>query len=174
MAATRRVAAVATAAQALAFVRRHGVVLASARGPVPSLAEAVAGAPIRGGWWGHPRGQDIFRILQAMGDSRDVLVCRLVAGKVTLVHRRLWPALARASAHFPKRRLARVEERHAASGRHVTTEIPFPDWAPRLVLRQAQRLAEDEALTMLGSWTTGAARADGLTAAGTTRPRARS
>ena len=36
------------------FVERHGVVLASARGPVPNVAEAVAGEPIRGSWWGHP------------------------------------------------------------------------------------------------------------------------
>ena len=33
-------------AQALAFVRTHGVVLESASGPVPSLAAVIAGAPI--------------------------------------------------------------------------------------------------------------------------------
>jgi hypothetical protein len=36
--------------EAIAFVKRHGIVLESARGPVPSLAEAVAGEPIRGSW----------------------------------------------------------------------------------------------------------------------------
>src|SRR6266511_3789241 len=40
---------------ALAFVRRHGVVLEGARGPVPNLAEAVATGPIRGSWWGHAK-----------------------------------------------------------------------------------------------------------------------
>ena len=37
-----------TPRQALAFVRQHGVVLESAHGPVPCLAEAIAGGPIRG------------------------------------------------------------------------------------------------------------------------------
>jgi len=78
---------------ALAFVEKHGVVLVSARSAVPPLVEAIAGAPIRGSWWAHPKGREIFRILQAVSDSPDVLVCRLVDGKLSLVHRRLWPAL---------------------------------------------------------------------------------
>ena len=43
------------------FVEQHGVVLAAARGPVPSVAEAIAGEPIRGSWWGHEKGSQIFR-----------------------------------------------------------------------------------------------------------------
>ena len=46
--------------EALAFVDRHGAVLQAARGPVPNLAEAVAGERIRGSWWGHPKGRAIF------------------------------------------------------------------------------------------------------------------
>jgi hypothetical protein len=38
--------------EAIAFVKRHGVVLQAARGPVPSLADAIAGETIRGSWWG--------------------------------------------------------------------------------------------------------------------------
>ena len=82
-----------TARGAVAFVRRHGIVLQAARGPVPSLAEAVAGGPIRGSWWGHPQGQAIFAAAEAASEHADVLVCKLVEGKVTYVHRRLWPAL---------------------------------------------------------------------------------
>ena len=51
-----------TPKQGLAFVRRHGIVLQAARGPVPSLAEAVAGGRIRGSWWGHAKGHEIFRV----------------------------------------------------------------------------------------------------------------
>ena len=94
--------------QALAFVRRHGVVLQAARGPVPSLAEAIAGGPIRGSWWGHPKGQEIFRVAEAVSASRDILVCKLVDDKVTYVHRRLWPALVRLERRFPKAKLART------------------------------------------------------------------
>jgi len=43
-----------TPRKALAFVRKHGVVLESAQGPVPSLARAIAGERIRGSWWGQP------------------------------------------------------------------------------------------------------------------------
>jgi hypothetical protein len=34
-----------TAVEALAFVEAHGVVLVSAKGPVPRLTEAIAGEP---------------------------------------------------------------------------------------------------------------------------------
>src|SRR5690349_17933892 len=61
---TRRV----TPRAALAFVRRHGVVLESAKGPVPNLAEAAVGAPIRGNWWGHPKGKQIFWLTRAVRD----------------------------------------------------------------------------------------------------------
>src|SRR5258707_14153303 len=77
-----------TSRQALAFIREHGVVLESARGPVPSLAQVIAGEPIRGSWWSHPKSHEIFAVTRAVRDSDDVLVCRLIAGKITYVHRR--------------------------------------------------------------------------------------
>jgi hypothetical protein len=69
-----------TPRQALAFVRKHGVVLEAARGPVPSLAEEIAGEPMRGSWWSHPRSQEIFTVTRALRDSGDVLGCRAVEG----------------------------------------------------------------------------------------------
>src|SRR5213082_1964679 len=104
-----------TARQALAFVRTHGIVLESARGRVPSLADAIAGAPVRGGWWSHPKGREIFAITRAVRNSDDVLVCRLVDGKITFVHRRLWAALVRAAKRFATDRLAQVREVHTPS-----------------------------------------------------------
>jgi hypothetical protein len=67
-----------TLGQAVALVRKRGVVLEAAAGPVPSLAETIAGAPIRGSWWAHPRGQKIFELTRAVRDSHDILVCRLI------------------------------------------------------------------------------------------------
>jgi hypothetical protein len=61
----------------IAFVRQHGVVLESAKGPVPNLADAVAGTPIRGNWWNHPVGKQIFRATRVVRDSEQILVCRL-------------------------------------------------------------------------------------------------
>ncbi len=119
---------------------------------MPSLASAIAGEPIRGSWWAHPRSHEIFEITRAVRDSGEVLVCRLVEGKITYVHRRLWPALVRAAGRLPRKRLARVQELHAASGRHVTKEVAFPKWVPREVSREASRLGEDTALSRLGDW----------------------
>jgi len=63
---------------------------------LPSLATLVAGGPLKGSWWGHPAGREIFQIASALEDDEDVTTAKLVAGKVTFVHRRLFAALAAA------------------------------------------------------------------------------
>ena len=135
---------------ALAFVREHGVVLASARGPVPTLTHAIAGEVIRGSWWGHAQGKHIFALLETVSGEPDILVCRLVEDKITLVHRRLWPALAASAGAFDPARLARVTQVHSARGHHENIETPFPDWLPAAVKDEASRLARDAALAALG------------------------
>ncbi|MBI2993191.1 MAG: hypothetical protein HYY48_03330 [Gammaproteobacteria bacterium] len=134
--------------QALSFIRKHGVVLVSARGPVPNLAEAIAGERIHGSWWGHAKSQQIFNVLEEVRDSDEVLVCRLVGGKVTLVHRRLWPALIRLAGRFPKRSLDAIREEHTASGRHRVIATPYPRWVPKVVLAQGKRLSVEKALSL--------------------------
>ncbi len=141
-----------TTRQALAFVRKHGIVLESARGPVVSLAEAIAGAPIRGSWWAHPKGRLIFQVTRAIRDSEHVLVCRLVGGKVTFVHERVWPALVRLAPRFRRSSLARLREVHTSSGRHVLQSRAFPKWVPPRVLAAGARLSETQALRILGPW----------------------
>jgi len=134
-----------TGNEAIAFVKDHGVVLQAARGPVPSLAEAIAGGPIRGSWWGHPRGHEIFRVAEAVSDSRDVLVCKLIDGKVTYVHRRLWPALVKLAARFGQASLAKVRNEHTPSGAHRVRREAFPRWVPKEVMREADALSVAEA-----------------------------
>ena len=134
------------------FVSRHGVVLASAKGPVPNIAEAVAGEPVRGSWWGHKKGSEIFRALSVLGDSGDVLCFRLVAGKVTFVHRRLWPALARMAEELGRERLTAIEQRHTETGAHRNILTPFPLWVSPEVKEAALRLTESEARAQLGAW----------------------
>ena len=131
--------------EAVEFVNRHGVVLQAARGPAPSLAEAIAGGPIRGSWWGHPKNKEIFAAAESVCDSPDVLVCKLVEGKITYVHRRLWPALVRLSSHFPKEGLARVWNEHTATGAHRACREPYPRWVTAEVQREAERLSASEA-----------------------------
>ena len=139
-----------TSKSAIAFVRSHGIVLEGARGPVPVLAEAVAGERIQGGWWGHPKGHDIFAATRAVRDSPDVLVCRLLGGKVTYIHRRLWPAVVRLADKLDKDLLAALREEHTASGSHRVVKTPFPEWVPSEEREAANRLTEEEALSQLG------------------------
>ena len=141
-----------TSRQALAFIRQHGVVLEAAQGPVPSLAAAIAGEPIRGSWWSHPKSHEIFTVTRAIRDSDEVLVCRLIKGKITFVHRRMWPALVRAAGRLPSDHLSQVREAHTSSGRHVTKEVPFPDWVPSGVRAAARGLSEEAALAKFAAW----------------------
>jgi hypothetical protein len=140
-----------TAAQALAFVKRHGIVLESARGPVPSLAATVAGEPLRGGWWSHPKRNEIFLLSRAIRNSPEILVCRIVEGKVTYVHRHLWPALVLLAKRFSKQNLAAIKEVHTATGRHKLLVTPFPDWVPKPILRAAHELEELKATSQLAA-----------------------
>ena len=147
---TGRIGSIVTSGQAIAFIREHGVVLEAGRGPIRSLAEVVAGGPIRGSWWSHPRGKEIFRITRAVRASSQILVCRLVAGKITFVHKRLWPALIRMSDRFKPSQLARLHEEHTDLGRHVVKAIPFPSWVPAAVKSRGKLLTERKASGILG------------------------
>jgi hypothetical protein len=135
-----------TPAEALAFVERHGLVLeATRRAGIVSLADAVAGEPIRGSWWAHPASRAIFAATRAVREAPEILVCRLVDGKISFVHRRLWPALARLAERFPAADLARLHEVHTTGGAHRVEETPFPTWLPQDLREAAQRLRVDEA-----------------------------
>jgi hypothetical protein len=133
----------------MAVLREHGMLLASAKGPIPNVAELVVGEPIRGSWWAHPRSHEIYAVLNELADSPEVVRLRLIGGKITLVHRRMWPALVRLSDRFPDGALAAVDEQHTASGAHRTVEVPFPAWVPPEVIREAARLSEHEAVDQM-------------------------
>jgi hypothetical protein len=59
----------------------------------PSVTGSVAGPDVRGSWWAHPQSHEMFRLGCALRNHPDVLVVKLISGKVTLVHRPLWPAI---------------------------------------------------------------------------------
>jgi hypothetical protein len=102
----------------LASLKREGVMLESGHGPVPNLVELIAGEPVKGHWWSHPDSHRIFALTRFVRGSPDVLTCRMVSGKVTFVHRRLWPALVRLANLFPRDRLAAIQEVHTRTGAH--------------------------------------------------------
>jgi hypothetical protein len=141
----------------LSFVEKHGVVLASARGAVPSLAEAVAGEPIVGSWWAHPKGKAIFEALSEIDDSIDVRCFKLVDGKVTFVHRKAWPALVRLGKDgvIAPDQLAAVQQEHLPTGEHRNVITPFPDWVDDITDAAAGKLSTDQARSQL-AWVEGA------------------
>jgi hypothetical protein len=134
------------------FVEQQGIVLESAKGSRPNLAEAVAGEPIRGNWWGHKKGRAIFRATRAVRNSSDVLVCRLLDGKVTYIHQRLWPAIVRLADSLDRTKLAAIQEEHKASGAHKVHLIAFPKWVPKKIQQAAKKLSERQAISQLGEW----------------------
>ena len=71
---------------------RWGILLES-DAKLPSVAGLVAGGPVKGSWWGHARSHAIWRVLTDLSDRQDVLVTKLVSGKVSFVDRKLWPAV---------------------------------------------------------------------------------
>lgn len=76
----------------LAELRERGLLLQSDP-KVLSVSHLILGSPIKGSWWGHPKGRVIWAITERLADHPDVMVLKLVAAKVTYVHRRLWPAV---------------------------------------------------------------------------------
>src|SRR2546428_6539203 len=119
------------ARQALAWVKKNGIAVESARASVPSLAQVIAGEPLRGSWWAHPKGSEIFLLSRTIRRSPDVLVCRLVDGKITYVHRRMWPLLVLFARRFFQQRLAAVEEVHTPPGQHKLLGTPLPPLVPK-------------------------------------------
>jgi hypothetical protein len=136
------------------FVEQHGVVLASARGPVPSVAEAIAGEPIVGSWWSHPKAQVIFDALSSIDDSEDIRCFKLIDGKITFVHRRNWPALAKLAEAgvVTRERVASIVQEHMPTGEHRNVTTAYPDWVPDDVAAAASSLSIDDAKQLLGSW----------------------
>jgi hypothetical protein len=133
----------------LSVLAADGVLLESAHGPIANVAELVAGEPISGSWWAHRASHAIYAAINAVADSPDVVRLRLVNGKVTLVHRRVWPALVRVSRHFSAGRLAAIREEHTSTGAHRKIETAFPDWVPADVMAAAVRLSEPAAFAQL-------------------------
>jgi len=138
-----------TAAEALAVVAEHGIVLESAAGPVPTLTHAIVGERIRGSWWAHPDSHHVYAVLEAVRDSPDILAFRLVGGKVTYAHRRTWAALARLADDLGPQRVTAVDDVHTERGHHRRVETPFPDWLDAATRQEASDMDTSTARAIL-------------------------
>jgi len=77
-------------AELQAAIEMRGLLLVHDR-ELPSATKLLAGEPVSGSWWSHPQANAIYNALQALDE--DVRSLKLVRGKVTLIHRRLWPSV---------------------------------------------------------------------------------
>jgi hypothetical protein len=96
-------------ARALDQLARDGLLLISDRA-LPSLVALVTGSPVAGSWWGHPLGRSIYGLINDLEGHADILLVKLIAGKDTLVHRSLWPALLAAAQAREPWQLERLSE----------------------------------------------------------------
>ena len=137
-------------ARSFDFVAAKLVIFESAKGPVPNLADWIAGERITGSWWSHPLSEEIFLATRAIRvQHEEVLVCRLVIGKITYVHRDLWAALYRLRHKIEAEPMAQILEAHDERGRHVTTTKNFSDFVPESLRFPEAALPESEAMTTL-------------------------
>lgn len=72
-----------------AQLQNNGLLLVS-DADFPNVANIITGERIRGSWWGHKRAHAIFGVAEMLEDHPDVLIMKLISGKVTFVHRKLW------------------------------------------------------------------------------------
>lgn len=138
--------------QVIRFIRQRGVVLESAIGQEPSLARRVARGQIRGSWWSHRERKRIYAAIRRARESKAVLVCGLARGRITYIHRRLWPCFVRLSDRFPRHALDQIIDVHLPTGRHLRKEVPFPQWVPPDVIARSRTLSEREARETIGTW----------------------
>jgi hypothetical protein len=124
---------VKTVRQAIALLRRDPVL------PMARLVEAVAGEPVKGSWWGHPEGNRIYNLSQAIEDSGEALAIK--APKVTYLHRALWAAWLRAISDASWR-ASKITKLDAAAKRLLARidrdgEVREPDRKPREAIEKA-------------------------------------
>jgi len=59
----------------------------------PSVSGLVVGDVGGRSWWAHPQAKQMYGLSCALQDHPDVLMVKLISGKVTFIHRPLWPAV---------------------------------------------------------------------------------
>ena len=109
--------------EALAAFEERGLVLVQGQGPIPSLADLIAGKAVttRGYSWDYVPAWTLRDELEARD---DVAVVKLVGGRSTVVHARHWPAveaLSRASRATlgGNALLTRIERAPGIAGREL-------------------------------------------------------
>lgn len=70
-------------------IKRYGLLLESDKF-LPSVVGIVTGEKLSSSWWSHKKGQEIFNVLDKLADKDDILLTKLISGKVTFIHKSMW------------------------------------------------------------------------------------
>jgi hypothetical protein len=105
-------------AQVFSALSKTGLLLKQDKS-LPNVVTLVTGQPLSSSWWSHPKGRLIFAVLSELSEHPDVLFTKLLYGKVTLVHRKLWPALVAVAEERAPWQLRALSE----AGRELLSEI---------------------------------------------------
>ena len=144
----------------LSRLKEHGLLLLTDP-KLPSVAGLVAGVPVAGSWWGHPKGHEIFQVAEELAEQEHVLSIKLISGKATFVDAPLWPAvLAVGTAREPwqmggisaaaRKLLARVDAEGAV---RATGDGPRELERRLLVLGESVHTESGAHVKSLSSWT---------------------
>ena len=154
-----------TVREAMTLLRERGAIRL-----VPDLVEAIAGGPVKGSWWAHPSGGVIYRVASELEERNDVVVSKFTDGKVTFVHARCFPALARVVTDPGWRRerissLDREARRAIAAVEKIGKLSADPTWKKALEKSALVRIFSEHTqsgkhVTMLESWSAWIARAN--------------
>jgi hypothetical protein len=153
-------------AAALEALARTGLLLKQDK-QLPSVIGLIAGAPLPGSWWSHPRGRLMFQVLATIADHPDVLLTKLLFAKDTLVHRVLWPALlavAEAAEPWQTQRLSPQARALLKRARSAKTPLgaagpPVRELQSRLLLHAAEvHTPSGRHQIVLSPWASWAAR----------------
>lgn len=100
---------------------------------LPSVCTLITGGPLKSSWWSHPKAQNIFQVNEQLDDHKEVLITKLVAGKVTFVHRKLWPEILSIGASREPWQLERLSnparwllQKIDEQGSVITDKLPPP------------------------------------------------
>ena len=66
-----------------------GLLLLSKSG-LPNVVNLIAKGDVKGSWWSHADAHTIYAVSEMLEAHPDVLIMKLIDGKVTFVHRELW------------------------------------------------------------------------------------
>lgn len=129
----------------LADLSRLGLLLKQDK-YLPCVVTILVGGPLATSWWSHPKSHHIFQVLTEIAAHRDVLLTKLLGGKDTLVHRRLWPAflsVATCGEPWQTQRLSKAARellRQTTRGKAPVTSVgaPVRELASRLLVHTAE------------------------------------